>query len=464
MPGIRLQRRQRQRFSLKTGLYIGTACTAIAIIYIFLFGAGIFKAEKSLASQTYTTIGSGNWTNSSNIWSTDGITNCNCTPSTTVNSTIIINHNINLNTDLLIASGGNITITNGGKLNSSREINVNAGLFNSFGQLNVKDLIIAQNGVLKLYSPSTISSKLTIDGTLELNAELTLNNGLAEINNTGILMGNGAWELISGNGNLVNRGIIDLTNGCITLNNGNFTNNAGAMVVGTTGFINTKTGNLVNNGTFSQAVSWCSAGIATGLVAPANCSGCRSGILPISLIDFVGNYNNNNIDLSWTSATEKNNDYYTIEKSFDGKTYTELAKIKGAGNSNTNSNYNYTDYYEGGENIYYSLWQTDFDGTTTKLKTIVIKLSHSNKNSTVKISPNPVSDYFSAQFIAGEAEKIKVQIISLKGELIFTDNFISMKGNNLYHFKRNSNLESGTYLLRLLSENEVIGQTKIVCI
>ncbi len=66
--------------------------------------------------------------------------------------------------------------------------------------------------------------------------------------------------------------------------------------------------------------------------------------------------------ISWATNTEKNNAYYTIEKSKDGKKYTKVIDIPGAGNSKSFKEYAETDYqpYEG--TSYYHIRQTDYTG------------------------------------------------------------------------------------------------------
>ena len=84
--------------------------------------------------------------------------------------------------------------------------------------------------------------------------------------------------------------------------------------------------------------------------------------LPIKLVTFYGEKEQNKNILRWTTASEKNNDYFTIEKTTDGKEFHEVGRIEGAGNSIYHNSYSLTDANV--ENIlnYYRLVQTDFDG------------------------------------------------------------------------------------------------------
>jgi hypothetical protein len=87
--------------------------------------------------------------------------------------------------------------------------------------------------------------------------------------------------------------------------------------------------------------------------------------LPIQLTSFNVACNNDVAVMSWTSATEINNAYYTVERTADGITYEIVATVKGAGNSSMPLNYSVTDYDPLPGTSYYRLSQTDLDGKTT---------------------------------------------------------------------------------------------------
>lgn len=84
--------------------------------------------------------------------------------------------------------------------------------------------------------------------------------------------------------------------------------------------------------------------------------------LPIELLEFSGNeYDNDNL-LQWSTASERDNDYFALEKSSDGINWIELSKISGAGNSTEQKNYQALDYSVDKIVNYYRLKQVDFNG------------------------------------------------------------------------------------------------------
>ncbi|NTW32643.1 MAG: hypothetical protein HGB12_08475, partial [Bacteroidetes bacterium] len=65
--------------------------------------------------------------------------------------------------------------------------------------------------------------------------------------------------------------------------------------------------------------------------------------LPVELLGFTASCNNETINIEWSTASETNNDYFTLEKSYDVSSWSTVAVIDGMGNSNTITNYTYTD-------------------------------------------------------------------------------------------------------------------------
>ena len=92
--------------------------------------------------------------------------------------------------------------------------------------------------------------------------------------------------------------------------------------------------------------------------------------LPVELLSFTAKRQNDLIVLNWTTASEINNDYFTIEKSYDMESWNNVSFIKGAGNSNELVNYEITDIEN--KEVYYRLSQTDFDGKTETFNIISV--------------------------------------------------------------------------------------------
>src|SRR5262249_31190645 len=86
--------------------------------------------------------------------------------------------------------------------------------------------------------------------------------------------------------------------------------------------------------------------------------------LPVKLLDFSAAQEKDHILLHWTTATEINNDYFTIEKSRDGITWTDIGIVSGAGNATTTKYYESIDPHPLDGLSFYRLKQTDYNGAS----------------------------------------------------------------------------------------------------
>lgn len=109
--------------------------------------------------------------------------------------------------------------------------------------------------------------------------------------------------------------------------------------------------------------------------------------LPIELLNYQATLDKNgNVLNEWTTASEKNNDYFTIEKSQDGITFEKVGTVKGSGTTSKLHSYNLLDHQVAFGETYYRLKQTDFNQNVSYSKLIsVFKKGHSD----FTIFPNP---------------------------------------------------------------------------
>tara|TARA_B100000809_G_scaffold200916_1_gene201333 strand:- start:2933 stop:3952 length:1020 start_codon:yes stop_codon:yes gene_type:complete len=128
--------------------------------------------------------------------------------------------------------------------------------------------------------------------------------------------------------------------------------------------------------------------------------------LPIELIDFTANLTNNgHVKLDWQTASEVNNDYFTIERSINGQEWQEINKIDGAGNSSSLLSYSEVDYNPFYGVSYYRLKQTDFDGLFeySQIRSVNIQRL---PNSQIGIYPNPSTNQIIITGSSNELEEI----------------------------------------------------------
>lgn len=98
------------------------------------------------------------------------------------------------------------------------------------------------------------------------------------------------------------------------------------------------------------------------------------GSLPIELTSFTAKANGRVVNLDWTTATEHNNAYFTIERSQDGLVFEEVVRVDGAGDSQSELRYEATDEKPFSGTSYYRLRQTDNDGSSTTSNVVAVEL------------------------------------------------------------------------------------------
>ena len=97
--------------------------------------------------------------------------------------------------------------------------------------------------------------------------------------------------------------------------------------------------------------------------------------LPIELIKFEAKSKEDYVIVSWETASEINNDYFIVERSFDGLHFTPISRINGAGNSTHLIHYSIEDQdYVNGIN-YYRLIQVDYNGDESISKIVAVDMS-----------------------------------------------------------------------------------------
>lgn len=182
--------------------------------------------------------------------------------------------------------------------------------------------------------------------------------------------------------------------------------------------------------------------------------------LPVELLSFDAVYNSGKVNVYWTTATEKNNDYFAIERSKDGITFETFAIIKAAGNSNMMMYYSETDYNPLSDISYYRLKQTDKDGKYSYSQTVAV--NYRLKNDDINIYPNPADGFANIDLSALKGKEVLVVVRDMLGREFFSKIMIINENNKLILVGSESKLVSGTYFITASSDNRLYSRKLIV--
>jgi Secretion system C-terminal sorting domain len=167
--------------------------------------------------------------------------------------------------------------------------------------------------------------------------------------------------------------------------------------------------------------------------------------LPIELIFFNAFLQPNGVELTWTTASELNNDFFTIERG-SGEKFEKVKTVKGKGTTNLTSNYQEVDENPLSGTFYYRLKQTDFDGkfTYSEVRTI----ENNNPVSSFKVYPNPVVDNrFTLEMngLSGNVE-VPLSLINMQGVTVLRASYRASSSGILKASVELNATPSGVYM------------------
>jgi hypothetical protein len=138
-------------------------------------------------------------------------------------------------------------------------------------------------------------------------------------------------------------------------------------------------------------------------------------VLPIELANFDANCLNGQVKLDWSTLSEINNDYFTIEKSNDAINFEEVTTIDGAGNSRNVISYSWVDENPINGSAYYRLKQTDYDGEYSYSDLTTISCMNQGD---LKVYPNPSTGTFSFEYFSVKEEGLSIEIYNMAGQIV----------------------------------------------
>jgi hypothetical protein len=177
--------------------------------------------------------------------------------------------------------------------------------------------------------------------------------------------------------------------------------------------------------------------------------------LPIKLLYFNAKNNGDIVDLSWATGAEVNNEYFTVERSSDGKNFSGILNKRGAGNSSKTLYYSDVDKNPLQGQSYYRLKQTDYDGhyTYSSIKAIKLKQQIDDENliKLIAVGPNPFSDQLNISFEMKNASDVEIMLLNSSGQSLYNNKMNAEAGINQFEYTDNRGLPSGIYILVIQS-------------
>ncbi len=167
-----------------------------------------------------------------------------------------------------------------------------------------------------------------------------------------------------------------------------------------------------------------------------------SGVLPLTLLSFTATAQQNKaVLLSWTTANETNNNFFTIEKSRDGNSFTIAGTIAAKADGSTQNNYTFTDNIPFTGTSYYRLKQTDKDGKFTYSKVVPVNIA---ALAAMLIKPNPSHNGRFSIDLGVERNNIRITATDNNGRTVYSKQLSSAQQLNI-----DLNKAKGIYFLQV---------------
>lgn len=184
--------------------------------------------------------------------------------------------------------------------------------------------------------------------------------------------------------------------------------------------------------------------------------------LPIQLVDFNATKNEHKVDVTWRTSFEKDNDYYTVERSKDALNYEIVSMVKGAGNHSGYLSYKESDYNPYTGISYYRLKYTDYNGHWAYSKVVPVNFNtKENADSQINVFPNPSDGAFNIELINLQGEAL-IKIYDVLGREFHTQTIPESRNNAVAIITPELTLPMGVYLVTVTSNGRRYNSKLIV--
>lgn len=182
--------------------------------------------------------------------------------------------------------------------------------------------------------------------------------------------------------------------------------------------------------------------------------------LPIELISFNATLNKQNtVDVVWETASELNNDYFTIEKTQDGVNFETVDVVDGAGNSTQNIRYSTIDTNPYKGLSYYRLTQTDFNKQLKR--TPLVSIEYNKDEFSFSVYPNPSNGKDLKLNLTGFDKETLIVVVDVLGKEYYSKVILLEDEKNVYAIDKLENISPGIYWL-VASSKQKLYSVKII--
>ncbi len=173
--------------------------------------------------------------------------------------------------------------------------------------------------------------------------------------------------------------------------------------------------------------------------------------LPITISSFSAQCVNDKAVIEWTSQTELNNDYYSVERTTDGVHFETVGTVKaqGTGTSNFPEYYTFTDLSPLPGTSYYYLFQTDIDGDPKQAYSPVL-FDGCGTSGVTTVNGYNTTNFIEIDINAASADNFNISLVNMLGQSLLNENHAVAMGSN--EIRVSNNVSPGIYILNVRND------------
>lgn len=240
----------------------------------------------------------------------------------------------------------------------------------------------------------------------------------------------------------------------------------------------TETGNYISNVTSNNmglngafAPPFAKPGSIVQLPENDGLGGCAGGgerdwrtttILPVTLLKFYGNLNNNIARINWSVSSETNMNKYVVERSTDAIQFVGIANVNALNRGQLVTDYAINDNIAGinSDKIYYRLKIVELNGGIKYSNIISFKLNGIKQG--IVVNPNPAVSFFTLKINATKESQAAIRVLDFAGRTVINQNNRVLSGLNTFTFTNISHFSAGTYTVQVILDGEVFTEKLII--
>jgi hypothetical protein len=189
--------------------------------------------------------------------------------------------------------------------------------------------------------------------------------------------------------------------------------------------------------------------------------GKGDGPLPVSWLSFTAKRVNEGVRCAWSTASEVNNSYFSVERSADGSEFAEIGRVNGSGTTAVRHDYSFTDDRPSSGLAYHRVKQNDYDGHASYSDTRSVQLDEAGASPACilqNISPNPFRDRFTMTLDASRVTPLRWRLVSSSGQIAAEETVLMKEGLNAVAFNGGDLLKPGSYTVVLEMNGQVVSK------